>query len=136
MRGLRNEVAAHAQEIACAIAAEHGKMIDDAAGELERGLEVLDLACSAPTLLKGEFSEQVAGGVDTYSLRQPVGVCVGITPFNFPAMVPMWMFPIALACGNTFILKPSERDPSASVLLARLATRAGLPPGSAERRPR
>ena len=89
-------------------------MVDDAAGEIQRGLEVVELACAAPTLLKGDYSDQVASGVDTYSLRQPVGVCVGITPFNFPAMVPLWMFPIALACGNTFVLKPSERDPGAA----------------------
>jgi len=104
-------------------------MVDDAAGEIQRGLEVVDLACAAPSMLKGEYSDQVATDVDTYSLRQPVGVCVGITPFNFPAMVPLWMFPIALACGNAFVLKPSERDPSASLLLARLASDAGLPPG-------
>jgi malonate-semialdehyde dehydrogenase (acetylating)/methylmalonate-semialdehyde dehydrogenase len=119
----------HTDELAKIIASEHGKMVDDAAGEIQRGLEVVDLACAAPTMLKGEYSDQVATGVDTYSLRQPVGVCVGITPFNFPAMVPLWMFPIALACGNTFVLKPSERDPSASVLLAGLASQAGLPPG-------
>jgi malonate-semialdehyde dehydrogenase (acetylating)/methylmalonate-semialdehyde dehydrogenase len=119
----------HTDELSEIIASEHGKMLDDAAGEVQRGLEVVDLACAAPTMLKGEYSDQVATGVDTYSLKQPVGVCVGITPFNFPAMVPLWMFPIALACGNTFVLKPSERDPSASLLLARLAVEAGLPPG-------
>jgi malonate-semialdehyde dehydrogenase (acetylating)/methylmalonate-semialdehyde dehydrogenase len=119
----------HVDELARIIASEHGKMVDDAAGEIQRGLEVVDLACAAPSMLKGEYSDQVATDVDTYSLRQPVGVCVGITPFNFPAMVPLWMFPIALACGNAFVLKPSERDPSASLLLARLASDAGLPPG-------
>ena len=120
---------AHTDELAAIIASEHGKIHDDAAGEVQRGLEVVDLACAAPIMLKGEYSDQVATGIDTYSLRQPVGVCVGITPFNFPAMVPLWMFPIAIACGNTFVLKPSERDPSASVLLAQLAAEAGLPPG-------
>jgi malonate-semialdehyde dehydrogenase (acetylating) / methylmalonate-semialdehyde dehydrogenase len=119
----------HTDELARLISSQHGKMIDDAAGEIARGLEVVELACAAPTLLKGEYSDQVATGVDTYSLRQPVGVCVGITPFNFPAMVPLWMFPIALACGNTFVLKPSERDPGASVLLAQIASEAGLPAG-------
>jgi len=126
---LRDALAAHADEIARTISAEHGKMVDDARGEVQRGLEIVELACSAPTMLKGEYTEQVAGGVDTYSLRQPLGVCAGITPFNFPAMVPLWMFPVALACGNTFVLKPSERDPSASLLLARLALEAGVPPG-------
>jgi malonate-semialdehyde dehydrogenase (acetylating)/methylmalonate-semialdehyde dehydrogenase len=129
MQRFRALVAKHSDELAAVIAAEHGKMVDDAAGEVARGLEVIDLACSAPTLLKGEFSDQVAAGVDTYSMRQSVGVCVGITPFNFPAMVPLWMFPIALACGNTFVLKPSERDPSAPMILARLADQAGLPAG-------
>ena len=102
------------------IALEHGKTVDDAAGEVARGLDVVDLACAAPTMLQGRYSDQVTGGIDTYSMRLPVGVCAGITPFNFPAMVPLWMFPIALACGNTFVLKPSERDPSASLLLAEL----------------
>jgi len=119
----------HSDELIRIISAEHGKVASDAAGELARGLEVVDVACAAPLLLKGEFSEQVAGGVDTFSLRQPLGVCVGITPFNFPAMVPLWMFPIALAAGNTFVLKPSERDPSVSLLLAELVTRAGVPDG-------
>jgi malonate-semialdehyde dehydrogenase (acetylating)/methylmalonate-semialdehyde dehydrogenase len=129
LRQFRAALADHTDELARLIASEHGKMVDDAAGEVARGLEVVDLACSAPTLLKGEFSDQVAGGIDTYSLLQPVGVCAGITPFNFPAMVPLWMFPIAIVCGNTFVLKPSERDPSASLLLARLFSEAGLPPG-------
>jgi malonate-semialdehyde dehydrogenase (acetylating)/methylmalonate-semialdehyde dehydrogenase len=119
----------HIDDVAGAISSEHGKMRADAAGEIQRGLEAVEMACSAPTMLKGEHSEQVAGGVDTYSLRQPVGVCAGITPFNFPAMVPLWMFPIAIACGNTFVLKPSERDPSASLILARLFAEAGLPNG-------
>jgi malonate-semialdehyde dehydrogenase (acetylating) / methylmalonate-semialdehyde dehydrogenase len=129
LQELAHLLRAHTDELAGAISSEHGKVLADAAGELARGIEVVDLACSAPLLLKGEFSEQVAGGVDTYSLRQPLGVCAGITPFNFPAMVPLWMFPIALACGNTFVLKPSDRDPSASLLLADLVARAGVPDG-------
>ncbi|MDO8209615.1 CoA-acylating methylmalonate-semialdehyde dehydrogenase [Conexibacter sp. CPCC 206217] len=126
---LRGALLAHAGELARIISSEHGKVLDDAAGEIARGLEIVDLACAAPQLLRGSYSPQVAGGIDTFSLRQPVGVCVGITPFNFPAMVPLWMFPVALACGNTFVLKPSERDPSASLLLAELAAEAGVPPG-------
>jgi malonate-semialdehyde dehydrogenase (acetylating)/methylmalonate-semialdehyde dehydrogenase len=126
---LREAVVAHTDELAAAIASQHGKVVADAAGEVQRGIEILELACSAPVMLKGEFSEQVAGGIDTFSIRQPLGVCAGITPFNFPAMVPLWMFPVAIACGNTFVLKPSERDPAASMMLARLAIEAGLPPG-------
>ena len=118
-----------ADEIARLIAREHGKTISDAHGELARGLEVVEFACGIPHLLKGEFSENVGTGVDAYSTRQPLGVVAGITPFNFPAMVPMWMFPIAIAAGNTFVLKPSERDPSTSVQLARLLQEAGLPEG-------
>src|SRR5215211_5305949 len=95
------------------LTAEHGKVLSDAMGEVARGLEVIEFACGAPTLLKGGFSEQASTGVDVYSIRQPVGVVAGITPFNFPAMVPMWMYPMAIACGNAFVLKPSERDPSA-----------------------
>ena len=117
-------------ELAAVISAEHGKVESDAAGEVTRGLEVVEFACGIPHLLKGGFSENVGTGVDAYSIRQPVGVVAGITPFNFPAMVPMWMFPIALACGNTFILKPSEKDPSASLLLAELLAEAGLPDGA------
>jgi malonate-semialdehyde dehydrogenase (acetylating) / methylmalonate-semialdehyde dehydrogenase len=117
-------------ELAALITAEHGKVAADAAGEVARGLEVVDFACGIPHLLKGGFSENVSTGVDAYSIRQPVGVVAGITPFNFPAMVPMWMFPIALACGNTFILKPSEKDPSASLLIAELLADAGLPDGA------
>ncbi len=115
--------------IACAISEEHGKTVADAEGEVSRGLEVVEFACGAPQLLKGEFSESVGTGVDSYGIRQPLGVVAGVTPFNFPAMVPMWMFPIALVCGNAFILKPSERDPSASLLFADLLLRAGLPAG-------
>ncbi len=116
-------------ELATLIASEHGKLVSDAAGEVTRGLEVVEFACGAPQLTKGEFADNVGSGIDSYSLRQPVGVAVGITPFNFPAMVPMWMFPIALVCGNTFILKPSERDPGAGMLLAKWLGEAGLPPG-------
>ena len=129
LHALRAELLAHRELLIETIAAEHGKVPDDAAGEVARGLEIVELACMAPQLLKGSYSERVAGGIDTFSLRQPVGVCVGITPFNFPAMVPLWMFPVALACGNTFILKPSERDPSASLVLAEIAQRAGVPDG-------
>ncbi len=118
-----------AKRIARIISEEHGKTIDDALGEVTRGAEVVEFACGAPQLLKGEFSDSVGRGVDSFSLRQPLGVVAGITPFNFPAMVPMWMFPIALVCGNSFVLKPSERDPSASVLLAELLAEAGLPDG-------
>jgi malonate-semialdehyde dehydrogenase (acetylating)/methylmalonate-semialdehyde dehydrogenase len=116
-------------EVATLLTSEHGKVFSDAKGEATRGLEVVEFACGIPHLLKGEYTEQVGTGVDSWSLRQPLGVVAGITPFNFPAMVPMWMFPIALACGNTFVLKPSERDPSASTLLAEMLAEAGLPPG-------
>src|SRR5688572_16652161 len=116
-------------ELAQLIASEHGKLVSDAAGEVTRGLEVIEFACGAPHLLKGEFADSVGTGVDSYSLRQPLGVAAGITPFNFPAMVPMWMFPVALVCGNTFILKPSERDPGAGLLLAHWLAEAGLPAG-------
>ncbi len=119
----------HSGELAALITAEHGKVFTDAEGEITRGMEVVEFACGIPQLLKGEYSEQVGTGVDMYSIRQPLGVCVGITPFNFPAMVPMWMFPVAIACGNTFVLKPSERDPSASLMIARLLKEAGLPDG-------
>ncbi|MFV0359986.1 CoA-acylating methylmalonate-semialdehyde dehydrogenase [Tropicimonas sp.] len=118
-----------ADELARAISAEHGKTHDDARGEVTRGLEVVEFAVGAPTHLKGEFSQNVGTDVDCYSIRQPLGVVAGISPFNFPAMVPMWMFPVALACGNTFVLKPSERDPSASLLLAEWLAEAGLPAG-------
>src|ERR1700722_5976771 len=116
----RELVKNHATEMAKLITDEHGKVASDAAGEVARGLEVVEFACGIPHLLKGGFSENVSTGVDSYSIRQPLGVVAGITPFNFPAMVPMWMFPIAIATGNAFVLKPSEKDPSASVLLARL----------------
>jgi malonate-semialdehyde dehydrogenase (acetylating)/methylmalonate-semialdehyde dehydrogenase len=120
---------AHREEIAGLITAEHGKVHSDALGEVARGLEIADLACGIAVQLKGELSTQVATRVDVSSVRQPLGVVAGITPFNFPAMVPMWMFPIAIACGNTFVLKPSERDPSASLKLAELLAEAGLPDG-------
>lgn len=116
-------------ELAQVITAEHGKVLSDAKGEIQRGMEVVEFATGAPQLLKGEISENVGTRVDSHSLRQPLGVVAGITPFNFPAMVPMWMFPVALACGNTFILKPSERDPSASLVLAQWLKEAGLPDG-------
>ena len=125
----RELVKKNTTELARLITAEHGKVASDAAGEVARGMEVVDFAFGIPHLLKGGFSENVSTGVDSYSIRQPVGVVAGITPFNFPAMVPMWMFPIAIACGNTFILKPSEKDPSASMLIAQLWAEAGLPEG-------
>ena len=120
----------HAKDLAAIITSEHGKVLSDAAGEVTRGLEVVEFACGIPDLLKGDFTDQVGRGVDSFSLRQPLGVVAGITPFNFPAMVPLWMAPVALACGNTFILKPSERDPSASLMLADLLRQAGLPAGA------
>ena len=119
----------HADELAAMITAEHGKVFSDAKGELTRGLEVVEFACGIPHLLKGEHSLNVGRGVDSYSKMQPVGVCAGISPFNFPAMVPMWMFPVAIACGNTFIMKPSEKDPSTTYRLAELLAEAGLPKG-------
>ena len=119
----------NSDELTKLIVAEHGKVYDDAKGSLTRGLEVVEFACGIPHLLKGEFTENVGRGVDSWSMRQPLGVCAGITPFNFPAMVPMWMFPVAIACGNTFILKPSEKDPSCSMMLADLLKEAGLPDG-------
>ena len=119
----------HADEIARAISNEHGKVHDDAMGEVARGIDCVEFACGIPQLLKGEFSRNVGPSIDTYSDRQPLGVVAGITPFNFPAMVPMWMYPIAIACGNTFILKPSERDPSAPMLAWQLFMDAGLPEG-------
>jgi malonate-semialdehyde dehydrogenase (acetylating)/methylmalonate-semialdehyde dehydrogenase len=119
----------HQDELAELITKEHGKVFSDAKGEVIRGLEVVEFACGAPHLLKGEFTDQIGGGIDNWSMRQPLGVVAGITPFNFPMMVPCWMFPVALACGNTFILKPSERDPSCPLRLAELLKEAGLPDG-------
>ena len=119
----------HTEDLAGLITDEHGKVLSDARGEVQRGLEVVEFACGIPHLLKGDYSDQVSTGVDSFSFREPLGVVAGITPFNFPVMVPMWMHPVAIACGNTFLLKPSERDPSASMLIARLWQEAGLPDG-------
>ncbi|MFJ2409586.1 CoA-acylating methylmalonate-semialdehyde dehydrogenase [Pseudomonas sp. NPDC087814] len=119
----------HHDELAEIISREHGKVFSDAKGEVTRGIEIVEFACGAPNLLKTDFSDNIGGGIDNWNLRQPLGVCAGITPFNFPVMVPLWMIPLALATGNCFILKPSERDPSASLLMARLLTEAGLPDG-------
>jgi malonate-semialdehyde dehydrogenase (acetylating)/methylmalonate-semialdehyde dehydrogenase len=119
----------NADQLAALITSEHGKVFTDAKGEVARGIEVVEFACGIPQLMKGDYTEQVGNGIDAWSIRQPLGVCVGITPFNFPVMVPMWMFPMAIACGNTFVLKPSERVPSASLLMADLLAEAGLPPG-------
>ncbi|MBT2374675.1 CoA-acylating methylmalonate-semialdehyde dehydrogenase [Pseudomonas fluorescens] len=119
----------HHDELAEIISREHGKVFSDAKGEVTRGIEIVEYACGAPNLLKTDFSDNIGGGIDNWNLRQPLGVCAGITPFNFPVMVPLWMIPLALATGNCFILKPSERDPSASLLMARLLTQAGLPDG-------
>ncbi len=116
-------------ELAILVSKEHGKTLDDAKGSITRGLEVVEFACGIPHLLKGEFSQNVGTNIDSWSVRQPLGICAGITPFNFPAMVPMWMFPISIACGNSFILKPSEKDPSCPLRLAELFTEAGLPDG-------
>ena len=116
-------------ELAAIVTEEHGKVLHDALGSVQRGLEVVEFACGIPHLQKGEYNDQVATGVDTYSMRQPLGVCAGITPFNFPVMVPLWMAPMAIACGNTFVLKPSEKDPSASMKLAELFKEAGVPDG-------
>ncbi len=126
---IRNLVDTHRNELAALLTAEHGKVPSDALGEVARGLENLEFACGIPHLLKGGYSEQASAGVDVYQIRQPLGVVAGITPFNFPAMVPMWMFANAIACGNTFILKPSEKDPSASLFLAELLHEAGVPDG-------
>ena len=119
----------HMDEIATLVSAEHGKVLSDAKGSTTRGLEVVEFACGIPHLLRGDFTENVGTGVDSYSVRQPLGVCAGITPFNFPVMIPLWMAPLAIACGNTFVLKPSERDPSAPLFLAELFMEAGLPAG-------
>jgi len=119
----------HRDTLAAMITAEHGKVFSDAQGEVTRGIEIVEFACGIPQLLKGDYTDQVSTGIDNWTMRQPLGVVAGITPFNFPCMVPCWMFPVALACGNAFILKPSERDPSASVFMAELLKRAGLPDG-------
>jgi malonate-semialdehyde dehydrogenase (acetylating)/methylmalonate-semialdehyde dehydrogenase len=125
----RELVLREADRLAALITAEHGKTLSDAQGELARGLEVVEFVCGIPHLLKGDLTEQVSTGVDSHARRQPLGVCAGISPFNFPAMVPMWMFPVSMACGNTFIMKPSEKDPSLALELAALLTEAGLPAG-------
>ncbi len=129
MFAFRELLVQHEDELAAIISSEHGKTLDDARGEVVRGREVVEFACGIPQLLKGEFNDQVSGGIDSHSFRQPIGVVAGITPFNFPIMVPLWMHPVAIATGNTFILKPSERVPGASDLVARLYTEAGLPDG-------
>ncbi|MGW5417421.1 CoA-acylating methylmalonate-semialdehyde dehydrogenase [Actinomadura geliboluensis] len=129
MFALRDLLERHEDELARLITAEHGKVLDDARGEVVRGREVVEFACGIPQLLKGEYSDQVSTGVDAFSFREPLGVCAGIVPFNFPVMVPLWMHPIAIACGNAFVLKPSERVPSASNLVAELYAEAGLPDG-------
>jgi malonate-semialdehyde dehydrogenase (acetylating)/methylmalonate-semialdehyde dehydrogenase len=129
MFNFRDLLKGHLDELAPMLSREHGKTLDDARGEIGRGIEVVEFACGIPHLLKGEYSDSVARGIDSYTMRQPVGVCAGITPFNFPAMVPMWMYPVAIACGNTFVLKPSEKDPTVTIRIAELASRAGLPDG-------
>jgi malonate-semialdehyde dehydrogenase (acetylating)/methylmalonate-semialdehyde dehydrogenase len=129
MFNIRELVHERREEVARILTSEHGKVLSDALGEVTRGLEVIEFACGIPTLLKGSFSEQASTGIDVYSIRQPLGVVAGITPFNFPAMVPMWMWAPAIACGNTFVLKPSEKDPSASIWAAELLKEAGLPDG-------
>jgi len=129
MLKLQALVRQHMNRIARTLSAEQGKTLADAEGDVLRGLEVIEHACSIGSLQLGEFAENVAGGVDTYSIRQPIGVCAGISPFNFPAMIPLWMFPMAIVCGNTFVLKPSEQDPLTPMLLAELALEAGIPPG-------
>lgn len=129
MQKFLQRMQARQKDLAVLVTDEHGKTLPDAMGSVQRGIEVIEFACGIPHLLKGEHSENVGSGVDCHTLRQPVGVCAGITPFNFPVMVPLWMFPVAIACGNTFILKPSEKVPSASVLMAELFKEAGLPDG-------
>ena len=129
MSNLKVLLEKHAEELCALITAEHGKVLSDALGELQRGIENVEYASYCPELLKGEHSKNVGPAIDSWSEFQPLGVCAGITPFNFPAMVPLWMWPMAVACGNTFILKPSERDPSSTLRIAQLALEAGLPPG-------
>src|SRR3954471_12739745 len=129
MREFLNILKREQKKLAAIVSEEHGKTLPDAEGSVQRGIEVVEFACGIPQLLKGEYSENVGTQVDTHTVRQPVGVCAGITPFNFPVMVPLWMFPVAIACGNTFILKPSEKVPSASVRMAELFKEAGLPDG-------
>src|SRR5262249_3142108 len=119
----------HKEELARAITREHGKIFGDACGEVERGIDIVEFACGIPQLLKGDYTDQVSTGIDNWTLRQPLGVVAGVTPFNFPVMVPMWMFPLAIAAGNTFVLKPSPIDPSATLLYADLMKEAGFPDG-------
>ena len=133
---LRELVNARKDDIALAITAEHGKVLSDALGEVARGLEVIEFACGIPQLIKGDYSENVSTNVDVYSIRQPLGVVGVISPFNFPAMVPLWFVPIAVACGNAVVLKPSEKDPSASMVLAEIFAEAGLPAGCVQCRAR
>ncbi|MFC3172631.1 CoA-acylating methylmalonate-semialdehyde dehydrogenase [Novosphingobium bradum] len=129
MFAFKSLIEAHMDELAELLASEHGKVVSDARGDIQRGLEVVEFACGVPHLMKGEYTEGAGPGIDVYSLRQPLGIAAGITPFNFPAMIPLWMSSVAIACGNAFILKPSERDPSVPVRLAELAIEAGLPKG-------
>ena len=129
MFAFRSALIGNTDRLAQTISREHGKTLDDARGEIQRGLDVVEFACGIPRLLTGDFSENISPGIDVKAVRQPLGVCAGISPFNFPAMVPMWMFPVALACGNTFVMKPSEKDPSATLEVARLLIESGLPPG-------
>ena len=136
MFAFRELIVEHTDELARIISSEHGKTFEDAKGEVIRGMEVVEFACGIAQLTKGEYSDQVSTDVDLFSFRQPLGVCAGITPFNFPIMVPQWMHPIAIATGNTFVLKPSERDPSVSNLVAHLYEQAGLPGGRVQRRAR
>ncbi len=126
---LKELLEAELDKLAAILTEEHGKTIVDSKGSIGRGIEVVEFACGIPHLLKGDFTEDVGTDVDSYSMRQPLGVCAGITPFNFPAMIPLWMAPMAIACGNTFVLKPSEKDPSFSLALAEIFSRAGLPDG-------
>src|SRR5215475_3444084 len=119
----------HMDELAHMLSSEHGKVLADSRGDIQRGLEVIEFACGIPHLMKGEYTESAGTGIDVYSMRQPLGVVAGITPFNFPAMIPMWMFGVAIACGNTFVCKSSERDPGVPIMLAELMLEAGLPPG-------
>lgn len=129
MNNFLNLLNTHKDELAAVLTQEHGKVFSDAQGEVSRGIDIVEFACGIPQLLKGDYTEQVSTDIDNWTMRQPLGVVAGITPFNFPCMVPMWMFPVAIACGNTFVLKPSERDPSASLLMAALLKEAGLPDG-------
>ncbi|WP_249935665.1 aldehyde dehydrogenase family protein, partial [Klebsiella pneumoniae] len=129
MLKLQDLIRANMKEIAQVLTAEQGKTLADAEGDIQRGLEVVEHACSVGTLQMGEYVEGVARGVDTYTLQQPLGVCAGITPFNFPAMITLWMFPMAIVCGNTFVLKPSEQDPLSTMMLVELAIQAGIPAG-------